>query len=268
MQEWRIALNDRHDIVQDMEAANVEDGLRLWWFGGPSYALKSARSIVYVDPYHSGPRADDPQGFIRAIPNYLLPQDINRADLVLSTHDHADHCDPATLDPIAERTQSLFAVAPSSAELMRGWGFDMDRVRPMAPGSTLRHGDITLTSFASYDWEDEGAAIFILEAGGKTVLIGGDTLYTETLADIGRRYNIDLAVLALARNRRDIIDQPLYLTPEELAQAAQLLGAKRVLPIHWDIWLSWQEDPKLVVPYLKGSSVEPVILGQGDSLAV
>ncbi|MDB5057609.1 MAG: Zn-dependent hydrolase of the beta-lactamase fold-like protein [Chloroflexi bacterium] len=261
-------MNDRHDVVQNLEATPVRSGLRLWWLGGPSYALKSPSSIVYVDPYHSGPRADDPQGFIRAIPNYVLPQDINRADLVLSTHDHTDHCDPTTLNPIAERTQSLFAVAPSSAALMRGWGFDMDRARTMTPGSTLQHGDITLSAFPSNDWEDEDAAIFVLEADGKTVLIGGDTLYTETLADIGRRYKIDLAVLALARNRRDIIDKPLYLTPEELAQAARDLGAKRVLPIHWDIWLAWQEDPHQVLPHLKDSSVELVILAQGDSLAV
>jgi L-ascorbate metabolism protein UlaG (beta-lactamase superfamily) len=262
-------MNERHDIVPAMEAYPVESGLRLWWYGGPSYAIKSAQSIVYVDPYHSGPRADDPRGFIRAIPNYLLPQDITRADLVLSTHDHSDHCDEATLKPIAAQTEALFAFAPSSAELIASWGgFDLDRVRTMGPGSVLRHGDITLTAFPSKDWDDQGAVTFVLQGGGKTVFLGGDTMLFEEMSEIRRRYQIDLAVLALARNRRDIIDQPLYLTPEELAQAVVTLGARRVLPIHWDIWEAWREDPHAVAPYLKDKGTELVILAQGDSLAI
>src|SRR5579884_510349 len=34
-------MNDRTDIVPALEAAQVQGGLRLWWFGGPSYAIKS-----------------------------------------------------------------------------------------------------------------------------------------------------------------------------------------------------------------------------------
>lgn len=261
-------MGDRHDLAPTMEAYAVESGLRLWWFGGPSYAIKSARSILYVDPYHSGPRADDPQGFIRAIPNYLFPEDISRADLVLSTHDHTDHCDPATLNPIAARTSALFAAAPSSAKLMEEWGFDRKRIRTMGPGSVLRHGDLTLTAFPSADWDDAEAVTFVLEAGGKTVFIGGDTMMFDQMSEIGLRYRIDLAILALARNRRDIIDKPLYFTPEELAQSAKALGARRVLPVHWDIWQAWQEDPHAIAPHLEGSGTEPVILAQGESLAI
>ena len=50
-------MNDRTDVVRAIEAQEVPRGLRLWWLGGPSYALKSPRTLVYVDPYHSGDRA-------------------------------------------------------------------------------------------------------------------------------------------------------------------------------------------------------------------
>jgi L-ascorbate metabolism protein UlaG (beta-lactamase superfamily) len=62
-------MNERTNVVPAIEAHEVSSGLRLWWLGGPSYAIKSPRTLVYVDPYHSGDRADDPQGFVRAIPN-------------------------------------------------------------------------------------------------------------------------------------------------------------------------------------------------------
>src|SRR5437870_3659669 len=137
-------MQDRHDIVPALEAAQVERGLRLWWFGGPSYALKSQHSIVYVDPYHGGP-ADDPQGFIRVIPDYFFPQDVTRADLILSTHNHIDHCDPHTLKPLYAQTGARIAAAPSSAKMMFEWGFSSERVQVMPPSSTLTAGDVTLT---------------------------------------------------------------------------------------------------------------------------
>ena len=261
-------MQDHHDIVPAMEAYPVTAGLRLWWFGGPSYAIKSAESIVYIDPYHSGAREDNAQGFIRAIDNYLLPDDIHRADLVLSTHDHSDHCDPATLEPIAARTDALFAFAPSSVALIAEARVPADRIRAMAPGTVLTHKDIMLTACPCRDWSDPGAVTFVLEAAGRTVFIGGDTMFFEGLAEIGRMHRIDLAVMALARNRRDIIDADLYLDPPSFAEAALALGARRTLPIHWDIWRAWVEDPELIASHINGTGTELVILKQGEALDI
>jgi hypothetical protein len=45
---------DRHDVVPAMEAYPVhhDHGMRLWWFGGPSYAIRTTQSIVYIDSFH------------------------------------------------------------------------------------------------------------------------------------------------------------------------------------------------------------------------
>lgn len=259
-------MNDRTDIVPALEAAQVRGGLRLWWFGGPSYAIKSPRCIVYVDPFHSDERADDPDGFIRAIPNYFFPDTVTRADLVLSTHDHIDHCDPDTLKPIYNQTSARFAAAPSSAQMMAEWGFDATRFQAMPPGGTMEVGDVRLTAYPSKDWEDEGAVTYLLESNGVSVFIGGDTFYFDAMQDIGRAHSIDLAVLALGRNRYDIINSKLYSEPDELAVAARDLGARRLLPIHWEIWREWTEDPHKVAPHLAGSGIELVILAQGETL--
>jgi L-ascorbate 6-phosphate lactonase len=261
-------MNDRSDIVPALEAQPVTSGLRLWWFGGPSYALKSPGAIVYVDPFHSDERADDPEGFIRAIPNYFFPQTVTRADLVISTHDHIDHCDPDTLRPIYAQTAAVFAAAPSSAQMMAEWGFAPERVHAMEPGARLAVGDVTLTAYPSRDWEDEGAVTFMVQSGGVSVFVGGDTLYFDGLEEIGRAHRIDLAVLALGRNRRDIIDAEVYSDPPALARTAKALGARHVLPVHWEIWREWQEDPDAVAPYLSGSGIELIVLAQGDSLAL
>ena len=261
-------LGDRHDVAPAMEAYPLASGLRLWWFGGPSYAIRSPQSTVYIDPYHSGERADDPQGFIRAIPNLFFPQDVTRADLILSTHDHEDHCDPDTLRPMCARTAARLLAAPSSATMMAGWDFTEGRVDTMAPGTTNQYGDVEITAYPCRDWSDPGAVTFVLRSQGRAVFIGGDTLYTDALEDIGQADRIDLAVLSLARNHREIIDQELYVDPAELARAARALKTKRVLPVHWDIWKALVEDPHLVEPHLAGSGIGLVIMAQGESVAV
>lgn len=261
-------MNDRHDVVPTIEATQVEDGMRLWWFGGPSYAIRTPRSIVYIDPYHGDERADDPQGFIRAIPNVFFPEDVSQADLILSTHDHLDHCDPATLEPLCARTAARIAAAPSSARMMADWSYTAGRVDIMEVGTTRQYGDVSLTAYPSRDWSDPGAVTFVLRAAGRSVFIGGDSLYLDALKEIGERERIDLAVMALGRNHREIIDSQVYIEPSELAQAAKDLRARRVLPIHWEIWKAWQEDPRSVAPHLEGSGIELVVLGQGESLAI
>jgi L-ascorbate 6-phosphate lactonase len=150
--------------------------------------------------------------------------------------------------------------------MMATWGFGAERVQAMAPGTTLAVGDVTLTAYPANDWEDEDAVTLMLESGGMGVFIGGDTLYFDGLEEIGRAHAVDLAVLALGRNRRDIIDAQLYADPAEIARAARALRARKVLPVHWEIWREWGEDPHAVAPHLAGSGTELVILAHGDSL--
>lgn len=258
----------RHDIVPAIEAFEVREGLRLWWLGGPSYVIKSPTTTVYVDPYHCGDRAGDPRGFERAIANYFLPEDVTRADAIISTHNHSDHCDPATLEPMCRQTAARIVAAPSSAEKLAPWAWSHGRVDVFARGTSGTYGDITLTAFQARDWDDPAAVTFVLGHAGRQVFVGGDTLFFPGLAEIGARYALDLAVLSLARNRRDLIDAELYLDPPALARAALTLKAATVLPVHWDIWKAWVEDPRLVEPYLSGTGTRFALLDPGQSLAL
>jgi L-ascorbate metabolism protein UlaG (beta-lactamase superfamily) len=127
---------------------------------------------------------------------------------------------------------------------------------------------VEITAYPSRDWSDLGAVTFVLRSQGRTVFIGGDTLYTDAFEDIAKAEKIDLAVLALGRNHREVIDQELYVDPPGLARAARTLQAKHLLPVHWDIWQGWLEDPHLIEPHLEGSGIALVILAQGESVTV
>ncbi len=230
--------------------------------------IRSRTTTVYVDPYYSGDRVGHPLGFERAIPNYFLPEDVTRADVIISTHNHNDHCDQHTLSVLCEHTAARIVAAPSSARKMEAWPFTLGRVDEFPLGTCKTYGDITIESWPAMDWDDAGAATFVLAHGGRSIFVGGDTLLFEGLGEVADQYQIDLAVLALARNRRDLIDAEVYLDPQGLARAAALLRARRVMPIHWDIWKAWVEDPRTVLPHLEGTCVDLILPRPGEPVVL
>lgn len=54
-----------------------------------------------------------------------------------------------------------------------------------------------------------------------------------TLLIRGRRFNIDVALLAFGENPIGIQDK---MTSSDILRAAECLGAKVVIPLHWDAW--------------------------------
>ena len=257
-----------HDIVPAVESFAIDRGLCLWWLGGPSFVVRSRTTTIYVDPYYSDDRAGHPQGFERVIPNYMVPEDVTRADVLISTHNHGDHCDQHTLGVLCSHTAARIVAAPSSARKMEAWPFTQGRVDEFPVCTSKTYGDITIESWPSKDWDDAGAVTFVLSHGGHTIFAGGDTLLFDGLAQIADEYQIDLAVLALAHNRRDIIDADVYLDPPAFAKATALLRARKVMPIHWDIWKAWVEDPHVVEPHLKGVAAQLILPRPGELVEI
>ena len=93
---------------------------------------------------------------------------------------------------------------------------------------------LQVVDYVMAHWEDEDAAIFVLEAGGKTVLIGGDTLYTETLADIGRRWDLSYGIYLYAWPIQVLL--VLYLGPSLTPYTLLLLAFAITAGF---AWLSW-----------------------------
>ena len=84
-------------LAKDIAAAEVPPGsARMWWLGQAGFAFKShSGTTVYADPYLSD-AVERLAGFKRLSLAPLAPEDV-RADLVVLTHEHEDHLDPAAL---------------------------------------------------------------------------------------------------------------------------------------------------------------------------
>src|SRR5437879_4772370 len=77
--------------------------LAVWALGQQGYIFKGGNRVVVIDPYLSNyveELMSDASGqFARQSPIVIEPDELDMVDVALSTHHHADHCDPHTLIP-------------------------------------------------------------------------------------------------------------------------------------------------------------------------
>ncbi|MFB0504012.1 MAG: MBL fold metallo-hydrolase [Candidatus Bathyarchaeia archaeon] len=175
------------------------------WLGHASFKIKADEKIIYVDPYEG--EYDD------------------KADLVLVSHSHHDHCDPSKIEKI--RKDSTLIVAPADCGPRIG-----GNVKPLEPGERLSVGNITVEAKEAYNYKrfrssgtpfhPKGLGVgYLLNIGDKTIYYAGDTDFIE---EMGNLKDIDLALLPIGGTYT--MDIP------EAADAAVAIDPKFVMPMH------------------------------------
>jgi len=175
------------------------------WLGHASFKIKADEKIIYVDPYEG--EYDD------------------KADLVLVSHSHHDHCDPSKIEKI--RKDGTLIVAPADCGPRIG-----GNVKPLEPGERLSVGNITVEAMEAYNYRrfrssgtpfhPKGLGVgYLLNIGDKTIYYAGDTDFIE---EMGNLKDIDLALLPIGGTYT--MDIP------EAADAAVAIDPKFVMPMH------------------------------------
>jgi L-ascorbate 6-phosphate lactonase len=254
------------ELLVTIESTPVDRGVLLWWLGGSSWVLKTRQALVYVDLFTGPAPTETLTPLTKAFEDLLDPAQIRRADLVLSTHKHIDHCHRESLQPIYEHTEAIFAGARSSAQLFAGWGFAPERIVSLAPGERHQQAGLDILAVPSQDCDDEQAIGFLIQTEGVTLLDAGDSLYFDGFADLGRALSIDVALLNYFTNPPGS-DFVQTMTPGQVAQAALDLRAAVVIPKHWDIWKELRANPQDVARALRGSHVRTLIPQPGAAYA-
>jgi L-ascorbate metabolism protein UlaG (beta-lactamase superfamily) len=196
--------------------------LSITFIGHASLKFAFAGKNIYIDPFSKV--ADYSQ----------LP----KADLVLITHDHPDHFDPAAIEKI-RTVKTKFAVNEGTAQRVPG-------------GIVLKNGEsqtvdgIAIQAVPAYNVQhkrDNGEPFhpkgtgngYVITFGDKRVYIAGDTEDILEMMDLG---NIDIAFLPM--------NLPYTMTPELAALAAKMIQPKILYPYHYG-----ETDPQKLVKLLK-----------------
>ena len=219
------------NVLEPILAPPEGDKVRITWIGHASFYLQFAGHSVIIDPnwakWH-GPvkRSRQPGLDLHGLPE---------VDLVLVTHAHFDHLHKPSLKILQAR--GGIVVPKGSASLVRKLGFPA--TYEVAVWDELIFDSLQITHTPSHHW---GARFlhdthrnyggYIVRAGGKSVFHCGDSAYFDGFGEIGRKYEIDIALMPIgaydAPSGRDV-----HMNPEEAVRAFADLGAKILIPMHY-----------------------------------
>lgn len=243
-------------LLTDIEAAkNQSDSLHIWWLGQSGFLLQYNGCQLLLDPYLSDSLsrkyADTDKPHVRVSEQVVDPARLMGIDVVTSSHNHTDHLDADTLLPLMAINPAMQFVIPEANRT-----FIADRLKTDADsfiglndnqtatvGPFVFHGVPAAHNELERDAEGRCKFMgFVVEIDGFKVYHSGDTLWYDGMEDILRPFDVDVAFLPTNGNKpeRRVAGN---LNPDEAARLGRAIGAKLVIPHHYDLFAFNTADP-------------------------
>jgi L-ascorbate metabolism protein UlaG (beta-lactamase superfamily) len=227
--------------------------------GGPTALIELGGLHLLTDPTFDEPRdyvSDSGSKLTKTDPAVFGPEALGRIDAVLLSHDqHPDNLDATGRALLAQVPRVFTTVAGAGRLTARG---DTEHAEGLEPWDTrvLERPDGGLLSVTAVPALHGPAALaehvgpvigFVLSAQDlPTVYVSGDNASLDLVEEIARRCGpVDTAVIFAGAARVPEIFGPdvlLTLDSAQAAEAARLLGARRVVVLHCDSWAHFSED--------------------------
>ncbi len=218
------------------------------FLGHAAFELTEGDTRVLIDPFLTG----NPKAAVKA-------DDLEPTHIFL-THGHADHIGD-TVD-IAKRTGAkVVAIVELANELQED---GVENVSDPNIGGTVEYGNVSvrLTPAWHTSTTPKGTvntpAGLVIKLGDQTVYHLGDTGLFSDLELVKKRDDIDVALMCIGGHyTMDRIDG---------VAAAELVGAKQIIPCHYNTFPPIETDAEQFKKDVKGSEV--VILDPGETHSI
>ncbi len=215
-------------FLKEFEGKRVDEGVLLWYFSGGCYAIRTPRTLLFVDPYFGGDPVDGVADTYRTTQIPLDPSKIREVDMALITHNHYDHCHEDTLKHLVRGTGIQLWGPSSAVPEMLSYGIPSQRIRQVKAGDRFTFRDIQITVWPGYDKDEPEGVTYLVESGGVRIFCNGDGADGPAFDEIRSSGNLDIAILAFGRT--------WYMSEAQLLRATKRLGPRLLLPIHWELW--------------------------------
>jgi L-ascorbate metabolism protein UlaG (beta-lactamase superfamily) len=178
---------------------------KLHWLGHDSFRLDGP-PVIYFDPWKLKGRPP-------------------AADLVLVSHEHADHCSPDDVKTVSGPDTVVIAAATAAEEL--------PGAQAVRPGDRLTAAGVEIEAVRAYNinkFRAPGVPFhppeaehvgYVVTVDGVRIYFAGDTDHIPEMADIA----CDVALLPVSGT--------YVMTVEEGADAARTLGPQIAVPMHY-----------------------------------
>jgi L-ascorbate metabolism protein UlaG (beta-lactamase superfamily) len=178
---------------------------KIHWLGHDSFRIEGDGLVIYTDPWRLG---EGP-----------------KADLVLISHDHGDHCSPGDVAKIQKEDSVIVTIAAAAAKLS-------GQIEVVEPGDELTVKGVPIRAVPAYNINkfrspgvpyhppDAGHVGYIFTVEGARIYHAGDTDHIPEMAS----FEVDIALLPVSGT--------YVMTADEAVEAAAAIGPQVAIPMH------------------------------------
>ena len=204
------------------------------WLGHSSFQIKTMDKVIYIDLKKYG----------------KVVETSEKADIILVTHNHGDHCSLPKIKSLSKK--DTIVIAPRNcASRISG------NVRTIKPREEIIVDSIRIAAVEAYNdkrfkpsgklWHPRGYGVgYLIKAEGKTIYHAGDT---DFIPEMGRLKSIDLALLPTG--------DKYTMDNAEAAEAAIAIKPKTAMAMH-----NWETDRGEFKRMVEANSRTKVVLLQ------
>jgi L-ascorbate metabolism protein UlaG (beta-lactamase superfamily) len=258
----------------------LAEGFRVWWLGQSGFLLQWQGKHLLFDPYlsdsltHKYAQTDKPH--TRLSERVIDPARLGKIDVVTSSHNHTDHLDADTLLPILSANPNAYFVIPAAnrAFVCERLACPLDFPVGLNDGEVVDIEGFKIRGVPAAHNEIERDADgklkymgYVVSLGAYRVYHSGDTLWYEGIVEQLVDFKVDVAFLPINGNKpeRRVAGN---LNAEEAARLGKAIGAKLVIPHHYDMFAFNTANPAEFVAHCEQYQTAHRVLRLGEGIAL
>jgi len=199
------------------------DGIEIKWLGNSGFLIKNSQ-IIYIDPYN-------------------IKEGLEKADLVLLTHSHYDHCSVADIEKIIKEGTRIVLTADCQSKIVR---FNVPiKLEVVEPGQELVFGSTKISVLPAYNIDklfhskEESWVGYLLKMNHLLIYHAGDTDVIPEMQKLTGYKQHGKKLIALLP-----VGGRFTMSAEEAVEAAKLIKPDLAIPMHYGSIVGTEEDAK------------------------
>ena len=203
-------------------------GIKITWLGHDGFRIQNSQTI-YIDPFKTEGRGP-------------------KADIILVTHEHFDHCSLDDLKKITGANTTVVAHHQSKDELSK---LKPKEIKIVKPGDKIKIGALEIEAVPAYNLnkfrepgkvfhpKEDGKLGFVLNVNGVRVYHAGDTDHIPEM----KATRAEVALLPVSGT--------YVMTVQEAAEATNAINPKVVIPMHYGAIVGDRKDAEALQKLVK-----------------